>query len=57
MTRERTSASCSTACGISLPAGDAARSAREALALYERKGNRPAAAATHVFIDQLLLAQ
>jgi class 3 adenylate cyclase/tetratricopeptide (TPR) repeat protein len=36
---------------------DAARSARKALALYERKGNRHAAAATHVFIDQLPLAQ
>ena len=32
---------------------DAARSAREALALYERKGNRPGAAFTRAFIEEL----
>jgi tetratricopeptide (TPR) repeat protein len=32
---------------------DAARSAREALARYERKGNQPAAASTRAFIDEL----
>jgi tetratricopeptide (TPR) repeat protein len=32
---------------------DAARAAREALALYERKGNRPGAALTRAFIEEL----
>jgi hypothetical protein len=32
---------------------DAAHAARESLALYERKGNQPAAASTRAFIDEL----
>jgi tetratricopeptide (TPR) repeat protein len=34
-------------------AADAERAAREALALYERKGNRPAAASTRAFVEEL----
>ncbi len=33
--------------------GEAGRAAGEALAFYERKGNRPASASTRAFIDEL----
>jgi hypothetical protein len=32
---------------------DAERAAREALALYERKGNEPGAALAQAFVDEL----